>query len=45
MQTTPILTDRQTLRTARAMIERHLPLHANGYKCQSGHLYPERPSL
>ncbi|MGI9173862.1 MAG: ISH3 family transposase [Rhodothermales bacterium] len=39
MQTTPRLTDTQTLRTARSMIERHLPLHANGYKCKSSHLY------
>lgn len=39
MQTTPKLTDTQTLHTARCLLEKHLPLQAHGYTCQSTHLY------
>ena len=36
---TPKLTDTQTLDTARSILETHLPLEAQGYCCQSEHLY------
>lgn len=39
MQTTPKLTDTQTLRIARSILEDHLPLQANGYTCHNHHLY------
>lgn len=39
MQPTPDLIDTQTLHTARALLEANLPLEAQGYTCQSHHLY------
>lgn len=39
MYNTPTLRDTQTLNTARAILQQHLPLEANGYTCQSEHLY------
>ncbi len=36
---TPKLTDEQTLQEARTIIEAHLPLQANGYKCTTEMLY------
>lgn len=38
-ENTPKLTDEQTLHTARTILEAHLPLEAQGYCCQSEHLY------
>ena len=39
MHNTPTLSDSQTLITARSILEEHVPLEANGYTCQSQHLY------
>ncbi len=39
MHNTPTLSDTQTLRKARAILQEHLPLEASGYHCQSQHLY------
>lgn len=36
---TPTLCDTQTLNTARSILQQHVPLEANGYSCQSQHLY------
>lgn len=36
---TPKLTDEQTLTVARSLLQAHLPLEADGYHCQSEHLY------
>ena len=38
-ENTPKLTDEQTLHTARTILEAHLSLEAQGYCCQSEHLY------
>lgn len=39
MQTTPKLTDTQTLDRARSVLDDHLTLTAEGYHCQSQHLF------
>lgn len=39
MQTTPKLTDTQTLDRARTLLEDHLTLEADGYHCQREHLF------
>ena len=39
MKHTPTLTDTQTLRKARSILQQYLPLQATGYQCQSQHLY------
>lgn len=39
MQTTPKLTDTQTLEFARTLLEDHLTLEADGYHCQREHLF------
>jgi len=36
---TPTLSDTQTLKRARSILQEHLPLEAQGYSCQSEHLY------
>ncbi|HSR49176.1 MAG TPA: hypothetical protein VLV83_00020 [Acidobacteriota bacterium] len=36
---TPTLSDTQTLKQARTILEEHLPLEARGYCCQREHLY------